>query len=174
MLDWAIALGSRYQTFQEPVVSVYTTAGLANIVCAVDRAAGAALYSDALSGLRQLTPRRFLDARHVRPSPSFTALWKTVTSSARKCDPALEQNFDTERARAKMQSERQSANSTLRLAFSRIESNPNRAGQLAEAAISATDPEFLDIALLTQFLSQLRDRAADVSDDVFPAAAAHA
>ncbi|MGO9258116.1 MAG: hypothetical protein ACLQU1_17650 [Bryobacteraceae bacterium] len=27
----------------------------------------------------------------------------------------------------------------------------------------------VDIALLTQFLSQLRDRAADVSDDVFPA-----
>ena len=169
-LDWAVALRSRYQTFHEPVVSVYATASLANLVCPVDRAAGAGLFTEALRGLAQLTPQRFLDATHVLPAASFTLLWKSATGNAKKCDPALETEFDTERARAKMQTERQNANQTLRLAFARVDPNPERAGQLAESAISATDPEFLDIALLTQFLSQLRDRAADVADDVFPVA----
>jgi hypothetical protein len=36
--------------------------------------------------------------------------------------------------------------------------------------MSVTDPDHLDIAFLTQVLTQLRPRAADVSDDVFPAA----
>ena len=169
-LDWAVALRSRYQNFQEPVVSVFATAGLANLVCPVDHAAAVGLYTEALAGLSSLTPQQFIQPTHVLPAASFTVLWKSVTGGARKCDPALEQNFDTERAHAKMQSERQNANSLLRSAFGRIRQNPDRAGQLVEAAISATDPEFLDIPLVAQFLSQLRDRAADVADDVFSTA----
>ncbi len=169
-LEWAVALASRYQTFHEPVVTVYATAGLANLVCAVDRSTAAAMYRDALSGLSQLSPARFTDARYVLPSPSFTVLWKSVTASARKCDPALEEYFDSQRAHAKMEAERQAANNTLRLGQSQIDSNPDRAGQLAEAAMSVTDPDHLEISFLTQFLSQLRERAADVSDDVFSVA----
>lgn len=166
-LEWAVAQRSRYQTLQEPVVGVWATAGLANLVCPVDRSAAVGLFTDALGGLSQLTPQRFIDPRHVLPAPSFTALWKSVTANAKKCDPALEAGFDAERARGKMQSEQRNGNTLLRQAFSRIDQNPDRAGQLAETAISAADPLFLDIALLTQFLSQLRDRAADVADDVF-------
>ena len=169
-LEWAVALASRYQTFHEPVVTVYATAGLANLVCAVDRSAAAAMYRDALSGLSQLTPSRFTDASHVLPAPSFTVLWKSVTASARKCDPTLEEYFDSQRAHAKMEAERQAANNTLRLGQSQIQSNPDRAGQLAEAAMSVSDPDHLEIPFLTQFLSQLRERAADVSDDVFSVA----
>jgi hypothetical protein len=169
-LDWAVALASRYQTFHEPVAGVYATAALAKTVCGVDRAAGAGLYQDALAGLSLLTPQRFTAARHVLPIASFTLLWKSVTGNADKCDPRLEQYFDVERARAKMQTERQNAMDTLRTALSRVDSDPDRAGQLAEAAMSASDPDHLDIGLLTQFLFQLRPKAADVSDDVFPVA----
>jgi len=169
-LDWAVALRSRYDRFKEPVVSVYATASLAKLVCAVDHTASVGLYQEALRGLSMLTPPRFVEARHMLPSPSFTALWKSVTGNARNCDPSLEQYFDSEHARAKTQSERQNANDTLRRANARIDSNPDRAGQLAEAAISATDADHLDIPLLTQFLSQLRERAPEVSDDVFPVA----
>jgi hypothetical protein len=169
-LDWAVALRGRYDQFKEPVASVYGTASLAKLVCAVDHAAGLGLYQEALRGLSMLTPQRFVEARHLLPSPSFTALWKSVTGNARKCDASLEQYFDNEHARAKIQSERQSANDTLRRANARIDSDPDRAGQLAEAAIGVTDADHLDIPLLTLFLSQLRDRAPEVSDDVFPVA----
>lgn len=169
-LNWAVALAARYQTFLEPVVGVYATAGLAATVCQVDRSAALPLFQYALSGLSSLTPQRFLEASHVLPTPSFTVLWKTVTGQARQCDPALAQHFDTDRAHAKMDLERQNAMDTLRRAHSRIESDPARAGQLAEAAMSVTDPDHLDIAFVTKFLSQLRERAADVSDDVFPVA----
>jgi len=169
-LDWAVALASRYRTLHEPVVGVYATAGLAALVCAVDRGAGQSLYEDALTGLSQLTPQRFREASHRLPVASFTLLWKSVTGAARKCDPRLAQYFDSERAHAKMELESRNAMDTLRLAQSRIESNPDRAGQLAEAAMSASDPDHLDIAFLRQVLTQLRARAADVSDDVFPVA----
>ncbi len=169
-LEWAVALRSRFDSFREPVVTVYATSRLAFLVCAVDRSTGAGLYQEALRGLSLLTPQRFVDARHVLPSPSFTALWKSITGNAGKCDPALEPYFDNEHSRAKMQTERQNANSTLRLAFGRIDQDPDRAGQLAEAAISASDADHLDISLLTLFLTKLRERAPDVSDDVFPVA----
>ncbi|HLK65549.1 MAG TPA: hypothetical protein VKU19_19060 [Bryobacteraceae bacterium] len=169
-LDWAVAQRARYEKFKEPVITVYATARLAEIVCPIDRGAGGALYRDALQGLSLLTPKRFTDPLHVLPIASFTALWKSATGNAYKCDPSLEESFDTERARAKMQTERQAANNTIRLAFDRIKDYPDRAGQLAEAAITATDPDHLDISLLTRFLSQLRERAPDVSDDVFPEA----
>jgi hypothetical protein len=170
VVQWAVALGARYQTLHEPVVTVYGTSALAALVCEIDRPAAQSLYQDALRSLSQLTPQRFTEARHMLPVASFTLLWKSVTGNARKCDPKLEQYFDTERAHAKMQLERRNAMDTLRMAQGRIDSNPDRAGQLAEAAMSASDPDHLDIPFLTQFLGQLRARAADVSDDTFPVA----
>src|SRR5579863_4392017 len=95
-LEWAVALRSRYDLFREPVVSVSATAQLALLVCAVDRSAAAGLYQEAFRGLGMLTPQRFVDARHMLPAPSFTALWKSITENARKCDPSLEQYFDSE------------------------------------------------------------------------------
>ena len=169
-LDWAMTLRGRYQLFKEPVVSVYATANLGALVCTADHSAGAGLYQDALRGLSLLTPQQFLDSKHVLPSASFTALWKSVTGGAAKCDASLEQFFDGERARAKMETERQNANRTLRLGRSLIEDSPDRAGQLAEAAIGVSTAGYLDISFLVTLLAQLRERAPEVADDVFPAA----
>ncbi len=169
-LDWAVALRGRYQLFKEPVVSVYATANLGALVCAADHSAGVGLYQDALRGLSLLTPQQFLDSKHVLPSSSFTALWKSVTGSAAKCDASLEQFFDSEGARGKKETERQNANRTLRLGLGLIKDNPDRAGQLAEGAIGVSAAGYLDISFLVTFLSQLRERAPEVADDVFTAA----
>lgn len=168
-LGWAVALRGRYQLFKEPVVSVYARANLAALVCAADHSAGAGLYQDALRGLSLLTPQQFLDSNQVLPAATFTALWKSVTGSAAKCDASLEPLFDSERARAKMETERQNANRTLRLGLSLIEDHPDRAGQLAEAAIGVSAAGVLDLSFLVKLLAQLRERAPEVADDVFPA-----
>ncbi len=46
--------------------------------------------------------------------------------------------------------------------------NPDRAAQLVETALSVSDPTFLDIPTVTLFLSHLRDKAPDISSDLFP------
>jgi hypothetical protein len=123
-----------------------------------------------LTNLRLLAPAAFGAARHRLPVPSFTALWKTLTPAAAKCSFELKQLADGERAEAKMLEERQQANSNLHRAASLLESDPDRALQLARNAITASGPMLLDIPGLTYFLSNLRDRAGDLSDELFPEA----
>jgi hypothetical protein len=167
-VEWAVALGGRFGQLHDPVVAAYALGRLGETVCAKDAVAGAGLFRDSLARLRLLTPATFTSARRPLPVPSFTALWKTLTPAAAKCNPELQSLADTDRARAKMLDERQQAPDNLTRAFSLVNSDPDRAAQLARAAISASDPELLDIATLTLLLSNLRDRAADVADDLFP------
>ena len=166
-LQWSIALSGRFRELRDPVVAAHAMANLGALVCAHDRIAGAALFQDALSRLRILTPESFRLPNHILPVASFTVLWSTATSNAAKCDPALEQFSDAERAWAKMSTERQQANATLERGISLIEDRPDRAAQLAESAMSASDPSVLDADQLTEFLSKMRDRAPDLADDVF-------
>ncbi len=169
-IEWALALGGRFERLHDPVVAAYAIATLGGLVCGKDPEAGAGLYREALSRMRLLTPDAFTAARHRLPVASFTALWKAVTPAALKCAPELAAPADTDGAKAKTEQERQQANDTLRKAYSLIDSNPDRAAQLAETAITSSDPTVLDIAALTFFLSRLRGRAADVADEVFPEA----
>ena len=133
-----------------------------------DHVAGTDLFRDSLYRLRTLTPKAFTSAQHRLPVPSFTTLWNAVTPKALKCAPELTDLTDTEHAKAKMQEERQQANDDVRNAFSSVKSDPDRAAQLVETALSTSDPTVLDIPTVTFFLSELRDRAPDVSDDLFP------
>jgi hypothetical protein len=167
-LDWAVGLGGRFRRFHDPVVVAYSLAQLGSLVCPQNRGAGAELFRDSLFDLRALTPQAFTSARHRLPVPSFTTLWNLVTPAAAKCAPELRDSFDTERAKAKMQEERQQANDDVRDAFSAVDAEPDRAAQLVETALSVSDPTLLDIPSVTLLLSQLRDRAAEVSDDLFP------
>lgn len=167
-LDWAVALGGRFRQLHDPVVSTYAVSQLAALVCGYDRQAGTQLFQESLYGLRTLTPRSFTSARHRLPSPSFTSLWNSVTPAALKCNPELSDSIDTGRAKAKVQEERQQANDDIRNAFSAVENDPDRAAQLVETALSVSDPQLLDMPTLTLLLSHLRERAPDVSDDLFP------
>jgi len=169
-VEWAVGLAGRFRTLHDPVVATYAIGQLAQTVCAIDRGAGADLFRDSLERLRTLGPGAFVSARHRLPVASFTSLWKSLTAAAGKCRQELADLADTDRARAKMQQERQQANDDLRQALSVLDSEPDRAAQLAETAMSASDPSVLDIPTLTMFLSQLRDRAADVADELFPKA----
>ena len=167
-VEWAVALGGKFGQLHDPVVAAYALGRLAETVCAKDPVAGAELFRGSLGRLRLLTPAAFGSARRRLPVPSFTALWKTLTPAAAKCSAELQQLTDSERAKAKMQEERQQAPQNLGQAVSLVTSDPDRAAQLARAAITASDPMLLDIPTLTFFLSNLRDRAGDVADELFP------
>ena len=169
-LEWAVALGSRFRELHDPVVAAYSLGVLAGIVCPVDLAAATDLYRESLERLKFLTPAAFTSARHHLPVPSFSALWKYLTPAAVKCAPELQELTDIDRAQAKMGDERQRANLTLGDALLSVQDDPDRAAQLARNALTAGDPTTLNIPTLTLFLSVLRDRAADVADEVFPEA----
>src|ERR671925_1130407 len=169
-LDWAVALGKRFRELHDPVVAAYSLGILGGIVCPVDRAAGTDIYRESLERLKFLTPTAFTSARHHLPVPSFTALWTSITSAAVKCALDLQALTDNERAQAKMQDERQRANLTLGDALASVQSDPDRAAQLVRNALTSGDPTTLAIPTLTLVLSALRDRAADVADEVFPEA----
>lgn len=87
-----------------------------------------------------------------------------------ECAPELNDLIDSERAKAKMQEEKQEANDDVRTAYSvlDLDSNPDRAAQLVQTALSVSDPTFLDIPTVMLFLSHLRDKVPDISDDLFP------
>ncbi|HKE25019.1 MAG TPA: hypothetical protein VKB88_21810 [Bryobacteraceae bacterium] len=168
--DWAVALGARFDQLHDPVVATYALGRLAETVCANDPVAGAELFRNSLGRLRLLSSTAFNSARHRLPVPSFSTLWKTLTPAAAKCSADLRQLDDREHAKAKMLEERQQANGNLGRALSLASSDPDRAAQLARTAISASDPMLLDVPTLTLFLSNLRDRAADLADELFPEA----
>ena len=169
-LEWAMGLAGRFQKLHDPVVATYAISQLGGLVCAHDREAGAGLFRESLVRLRNLTPTSFTSARHRLPLPSFTSMWNYLTPKATKCAPELNDLIDSERAQAKMQEEKQQANDDVRTAYSvlDVDRNPDRAAQLVETALSVSDPTFLDIPAVTLFLSHLRDKAADVSGDLFP------
>jgi len=167
-LDWAVALGGRFGELHDPVVATYALGHLAETVCAKYPVPGAELFRNSLGRLRLLTPAAFGSARHKLPVPSFTTLWKNLTTTAAKCSPDLQQLADAEHAKAKMLEERQQANQNLGQALFLVTSDPDRATQLAQGAISASDPTLLDVPTLTLFLSNLRDRAGELADELFP------
>ena len=169
-LEWATGLAGRFRQMHDPVVLTYAISQLGELVCAHDPEAGAGLFRESLAGVRNLTPSSFTSARRRLPIPSFTSMWNYVIPKAVKCAPALSDLVDPERAKAIMQEEKQQANDDIRTAYSALDlnSNPDRAAQLVETALSVSDPTVLDIPTVTLFLSHLRDKAPDVSDDLFP------
>jgi hypothetical protein len=169
-LEAITLIAGHARQLRDPVIVAWSLARLGSLACGEDRAAGADLYRDALSRVRLLTPDSFTSARHRLPVPSFTVLWRSVSAEAVKCGPELAGLVDADRAQAKMQQERQQANDNLRQAFGKVEGDPDRAAHLAETAMTSSYPMLLDIPMLTLLLSQLRERAPDVADELFPEA----
>jgi hypothetical protein len=169
-LEWAVALRGRFGELHNPVIATYGLGRLASLVCAKDRTAGAGLFREALTWLNMLSDRFFGDAGPVLPVSSFSGLWKSIMPEASRCDPALVNFLNADSIRARMAEERRKANNNLSAARFIVESQPDRAAQLADAAIGASDPNVLDIPELSKFMCELRDRAPDLADDLFPKA----
>ncbi len=109
-----VALRGRIQRMTNPVVVAYTMGSLASLVCAHDKIAGSALFSDALRSLDNLPESAFSQrGTTVLPVSSFSGLWKFVMPAALKCDPALDRPEVRERAKVRMDAERRQANATL-------------------------------------------------------------
>ncbi|HEV8145298.1 MAG TPA: hypothetical protein VGP79_02905, partial [Bryobacteraceae bacterium] len=167
-VEWAAALGGRFQQLRNPAVARFALGQLASAVCVVDKSAGSNLYRQALTGLDGLRLATFQEGGAVLPVASFTGLWKSLMPAAVQCDPGFATFAGDRRIQAAMDAERQQARDNLARASAMIESRPDRAAQLAESAIEASDPVLLDVTQSTLFLSSLRDRAADLADNVFP------
>jgi hypothetical protein len=166
-VEYAQAVAGRMRLMREPVVAAHGLGRVAGLVCGRDRIAGTALFQEAARALDALKPGAFVDHKEPLPVPSFTALFRAVRAAAVRCDPALAGEFDTDRAQARMRDERRQANDMLRRAEPLIARSPDRAAQMAQAAISTSTPELLDVAELTLLLSKLRDRAPDLADELF-------
>jgi hypothetical protein len=169
-LEWAVALRGRFAEMHNPVIVSYGLGRLASLVCAKDRTAGAGLFREALTRMNTLPDRAFIDTGPVLPISSFSGLWKFIMPEAVRCDPALSTFLNTDRIQARISGERRKANYNLSTARSIVDLQPDRAAQLADAAMAASDPSVLDIVTLSKFLSELRDRAPDLADDLFPKA----
>jgi hypothetical protein len=155
-LEWAVALRGRFAEMHNPVIVSYGLGRLASLVCAKDRTAGAGLFREALTRMNTLPDRAFIDTGPVLPISSFSGLWKFIMPEAVRCDPALNTFLNTDRIQARISGERRKANYNLSTARSIVDLQPDRAAQLADAAMAASDPSVLDIVTLSKFLSELR------------------
>lgn len=169
-LEWAVALRGRFREMHNPVVATYALGRLASLVCAKDRTAGSGLFREALTRLNMLPDRAFSDTGPVLPASSFSGLWKSIMPEALRCDPAIGGLVNADHIRARIAEERRKANYNLSTAREIVDPQPDRAAQLADAAMAASDPNVLDITVLSHFLCELRDRAPDLADDLFPKA----
>src|SRR5215471_12848373 len=175
-LEWTSAQRGRMTQMTNRVVQVHGVASLGALVCAEDRSEGSGLFRQAIAALHSVPSSSFTEkGTMMLPVASFTGLWKYVVPAALKCDPGLAEAANSSQDKARLESEKRNANATLLRAYELIDprnpldklDNNDRAAQLANAALDAADPDLLDVVLLTKFLSQLRDRAPDLSDDLF-------
>jgi len=169
-VEWSVALRGRFREMHNPVAATYALGRLASLVCAKDRTAGSGLFRESLTRLNMLPDHAFTDAGPVLPVSSFSGLWKSVMLEALRCDPEISNFLNADRMRARMADERRKANYNLSIARLMVDEQPDRAAQLADAAMAASDPNVLDITVLSHFLCELRDRAPDLADDFFPKA----
>jgi len=169
-LAWAAALAGRFREMHNPVIRAHAVGRVAALVCNQDQGAGTTLFREALADVDLLPDDAFSDSRQVLPVSSLSGLWKSLLPAAARCDPALARFVTGDRIQARLADERQHANYFLSVAKGSLIDTPDRAAQLAEAALDAGDPAAFNMPLLTRFLSELRDRAPDLADDLFPKA----
>jgi hypothetical protein len=167
-ISWTSALREPMRRMVNHVVTTYGIASLAAVVCPVDQPRAADMFREAVAGLNSLPGDPFHESRKTLPVATFSGLWKVVMGPGLKCDPNLPQPSDA--ARAKRDSERREASTYL--AQAKVMDDPDRAAQLAQAALEAGDPYELDITSITAFLIDFRVKAPDLADDLFQRAIA--
>jgi hypothetical protein len=168
-VSWATASAERYSKFTNPVVSAYAYGRLGAIVCPHDKYAGSALFRQAITRMEAIKTEIFLDPMvRVLPVASFTGLFKSISTNAILCDATLKGLTEADSFKQRLANERAAANNTvLGIALKRIEADPDRASQLAELVLEAGDPNTIDFDGMTGFLAKLRERSAELGDEVF-------
>jgi hypothetical protein len=172
-LRWAAALKDKLSRMQDPVVALYGKARLAALVCAQDKATGAKVFQEALKDLKSLPDDAFDTAKTPLPVSTFTAMWKLVVPAAQSCDPDSawgDESLD-ERRRGEVDKK---PDFWLNKALDTP--NPDRAAQLADAAISVgfvrwgpilTHFRSPDLILFVDVLIKLAATAPDLTDALF-------
>jgi hypothetical protein len=145
--QWLAGLNGRFGELRDPVVMVYARARLAALVCSRDKTAGTRQFRDAFDGLRKIPDDAFDKSTAVLPVDSFTALWNLVVPPAKVCnsdvswnDDGLDQRKDAEWGKA---------NIWLNAALGMVDRSPERAAQLAGAALSVSNGRSRQEALAT-------------------------
>jgi hypothetical protein len=194
-LRWLAALHDRFGQVHDPVVRTYAKARLAALVCSQDKAAGTKQFRESFDDLRNLPDAAFDKSPVVLPVDTFGALWNLVAPPARNCNPdvtwydaSLDQRKNGEWLKGAI---------WLAEAPGLVNRNPERAAQLARAALSvsagrgrqrflvetsrrheqSTPPPGvtavsfgapdMDLSSLVKVLIQLRVVAPDLSDGLF-------
>jgi hypothetical protein len=140
-LRWLGALHDRFGQLHDPVVRVYAKAKLAALVCSQDKAAGTKQFREAFDDLRNLPDDAFDISPVVLPVDSFTNLWDVVATPARNCNSDVSWYDDSSQATSlerRKQTEWEKANTWLSEALGIVNRNPDRAAQLARAALSVS------------------------------------
>jgi hypothetical protein len=134
-ISWTSAVREPMRRLTNRVVTTYGIASLATVACPVDKELASDLFREAVEDLNSVPDATFHDSKKVLPVATFSGLWKLVMGPGMKCDARLPQPND--RARAKRDAERQEAASYLEQA--KVADDPERAAQLAQAAMEAGD-----------------------------------
>lgn len=167
-INWTSALRDPMRRMTNRAVTAYGIASLGAITCPVDKGLGADLFREAVVDLNNVPDAIFRDSKKVLPVATFSGLWKAVMGPGKKCDSRL--SAPNDHAQARRDSERSEASSYLEQA--KVTDDPERAAQLAQAAMEAGDPYELDMSSITSFLIEFRVRAPDLADDLFQRAVA--
>jgi hypothetical protein len=135
-LRWLSELRGRFDQVRDPVVKTYAKTRLAEIVCSQDRAAGTKQFQEAIGELRQLPEDAFDKSSVVLPADSFSALWDLDAQLAKSCNPDV--SWYDEKLDSRKQGEWRKAAIWVSEAPGMVDRNPERAAQLARAAISVS------------------------------------
>ena len=194
-LRWLAALHDRFGQVRDPVVRAYAKARLASLVCSQDKAAGTKQFRESFDDLRNLPDAAFDKSPVVLPVDTFGALWNLVAPPARNCNPdvtwydaSLEQRINGEWLKGAI---------WLAEATGMVNRNPERAAQLARAALSVSagrtkqrplveiasrsagvvlsptvtsgylHSPYLDLSSFVKVLIQLRVASPDMADALF-------
>ena len=174
---------------------IYAKARLAALVCSQDKAAGTKQFREAFDELRNLPDNAFDKSPVVLPVDSFTALWDLVAPLAKNCNSDV--SWYDASLDSRKRDEWQKANIWSSEALGMVNRNPDRAAQLARAALSVSAGRHrqrflveaargheksvpppgttsvifgapdMDLSSLVKVLVQLRVASPDLSDGLF-------
>lgn len=163
----AAALQGQLAQFHNSVSRAMSLAELGSLLCKYDPAAGSSILRTGIDELNLIPANAFTDNTVLLPIPSFSGLARLVVTYAAKCDSSLGLRLASDRVRARIIEERNTVDSLISEAKGIVTDKPDRAAQLLSAAISAAEPGFIDFPKLVRRISELRDRAPELADDVF-------
>jgi hypothetical protein len=169
-VGWSAGKAEQLLRYSNPVVSTYSLARLGSLVCPHDKGAGSALFLQSLRRMEDIKTEIFFDPKTpLLPVASFTKLWAAVSANAVRCDPALKPQTELtnrDSVRARLANERAAATNNV-MAVSAKADDPARQAQMVYLLLEAGDPAFIDYNQIGNFVAVMRDRSAELGDEMF-------